>query len=166
MFQIKDRNLVPSRERVRAQFQARLAEEIRRIEEEDRMDLTGRIESLFRDFRNDSVEINQKKIRCPAFIEIATRPTNGRFFPIHGRSLQDRWFCQVFREPVTEGDVTSFLEEMKQSRRKIQKKVMMALGGIELNAKLMAQEARVQIWDLENLNALFDLYGRLKILPS
>ena len=38
------------------------------------------------------------------------------------------------------------------------------LGGIELNAKLMAQEAKIQLWDVENLNALFDLYGKLKLI--
>jgi len=165
VFQPKDRDLSPLGERARAYFRNRLVAEVRKIEEEDRMDLTMRIESLFREFRNDVVEVSQKKIKCPTFIEIAVRPTNGRHFPIVSRTSQGRWLCQVFREPVTEGDVASFAEEVKQFRRQFQRRIMVATGGIELNAKLMAQEAKIQVWDLENLNGLFDLYGKLRLIP-
>lgn len=164
VFQAKDRELDPRRNRARSYFQSRLTEEIRKIREEDQKDLTGRMESLFREFRNDVVEVSQKRIKCPAFLEIASRPTNGRFFPILGRTSQGRWFCQVFRDLVTEGDVSGFVEELKRFRRNIQRKVMVALGGIDLNAKLMAQEGKIQIWDLENLNALLELYGKLKVI--
>ena len=126
--------------------------------------MTGRIEALFREFRNDVVEVSHKKIKCPAFLEIASRPTNGRFFPILGQTSQGRWICQVFRDLITEGDVAGFADELKKFRRKIQRKVMVALGGIDLNAKLMAQEGEIQIWDLENLNALLELYGKLKVI--
>jgi len=165
VYQLKERELSPERGGARLPFQNCLASEIRRIEEGDQKDLTARLESLFREFRNDVVEVNQKRVSCPAFLELATRPTNGRFFPILGRTSQGRWFCQVFRDVIQEGDVAGFSEELKRFRRKIQRKVMVALGGIELNARLMAQESKIQIWDLENLNAVLDLYGQLKVMP-
>ena len=165
VLQAKERDLDPTGERARSYFQSRLAEEIRKIREEDQKDLTGRMESLFREFRNDVVEVSQKRIKCPAFLEIASRPTNGRFFPILGRTSQGRWFCQVFRDLVTEGDVSGFVEELKRFRKTIPRRVMVVLGGIDLNAKLLAQEGKIQIWDLENLNALLELYGKLKIIP-
>jgi len=164
VFYIKDREVSPWPERARAQFRSRLEEEVGRIEEEDRRDLTTRMEGLLREFRNDVVEVGQKKMRCPAFFELASRPTNGRYFPIFGRTPKGRWFCQVFRDLVTEGDVAGFQEEMKRFRRGAQRKLMFALGGIELNAKLMAQEGDIQIWDLENLNTLLDLYGKVKVI--
>ena len=163
VYQIKEREILLGKERARLLFEERLRDEIRRVEEEDQRDLTARLESLFREFRNDVVEISQKKIKCPTFLELASRPTNGRYFPIQGRTSQGRWFCQVYRDTVTEGDVSGFLEELKRFRKGIQRKVMVALGGIELNAKLMAQEGKIQVWDLESLNALLDLYGKLKI---
>lgn len=165
VLQVKDRETGPSPERGQLAFQNRLEEEVRKIEEEERSDLTVRIESLLREFRNDVVEVNQKKIRCPAFFELASHPTNGRYFPIVGRTSQGRWFCQVFKEVVTEADVAGFVEELKRFRKKIPRKVMVVLGGMELNAKLMAQEGDIQIWDLGNLNSLLDLYGRRKVIP-
>lgn len=164
VYQIKEKEPDLEGARTRLRFEARLAEEVRKIEEEDKSDLTQRLESLFHQFRNDVVEINGKKVRCPTFLEIATRPTNGRYFPLLARFSEGRWFCQVFQELVTEGDVASFVEELKHFRKEIQRKIMVVLSGIELNAKLMAQEAKIQVWDLENFNTLLDFYGRLKVI--
>lgn len=164
VFQAKDRNLEPDEGPARVYFRSRLQEEIHRIEETERQDLTERISSLFREFRNEVVEIEERKMRCPAFLEIASRPTNGRYFPILGRTSQGRWFCQVARELLTEGDVAVFSEELKRFRRKPEQRILVALGGMELNARLMAQEAKIQIWDLDHFNALLDLYGQLKVI--
>ena len=164
VFYVKERELSSDPERAFFYFKNRLQDEMRKIEEEDQKDLTSRIEALFREFRNDVIEVSQKKIKCPAFLELASRPTNGRYFPVMGRTSNGRWFCQVFRDIVTEGDVAGFSDELKRSRKNIQRKVMVALGGIELNAKLMAQEGKILIWDLENLNSMLDLYGKLKVI--
>lgn len=164
VFQTKDRDLDPAKSGARSHFQNRWEEEVRKIEEEDRMDLTERVSSLFREFRNDIVEVDRKRMKCPAFLEIGTRPTNGRYFPILGRTSQGSWFCQVTRETLTEADVAGFAEELKRFRRNTQRRIVVALGGVDLNAKLMAQEAKIQIWDLDNFNALLDLYGKLKVI--
>jgi hypothetical protein len=45
--------------------------------------------------------------------------------------------------------------------------VLIVLGGIDQNAKLIAQEAKMQLWDLRILNGLLDLYDLPNIiLPS
>ena len=161
---LREREFSPWPGASRPLFESRLRGEIRKIEEEDRADLTHRMESLFREFRNDVVEVSQRKIKCPAFFEITSRPTNGRYFPLLSRTSQGRWFCQVYREPVTESDVTGFSEELSRFRSRMQRKIMVALGGIELNAKLLAQESKIEVWDLENVNALLDLYGKQKLM--
>lgn len=164
VFQAKDRDLHPDKNGARTHFQKRWEEEVRKIEQEDQTDLTERVSSLFREFRNDIVEIDRKRMKCPAFLEIGTRPTNGRYFPILGRTSQGRWFCQVALETLTEADVAGFAEELKRFRRNTQRRIVVALGGMDLNAKLMAQEAKIQIWNLDNFNALLDLYGKLKVI--
>ena len=166
VYYLEERNLEPDGRRVLELFRFRLRQELERIENEDRMDLTERVSALFREFRNESVVVGPLKIKCPTILEIAARPTNGRYFPIQARTRQGRWFCQVAREPVTEADVTQFVEDLKLSRQKIQSRILVALGGIELNARLLAQEARIQIWDLESFNALLNLFGKLKVIVS
>ena len=56
------------------------------------------------------------------------------------------------------------MEEMKRTRKKIQRKVIIALRGIDQNAKLMAQQANIQLWGLRDFNSLLDLYNLPKII--
>ncbi len=141
-----------------------LEQAFRQVEAEAKVDVTARAETLFKEFRNDLVEVDHRKICCPHFSEIAFRPSNGRLFPLFARKSNIRWICQIAREPIHEEDVSFFLHEMKHYRKKIQRKILVALAGIDQNAKLMAQEAQIQIWDLRNFNALLDLYNLPKII--
>lgn len=127
-------------------------------------DIAGRLESLFKEFRNDTVEINHRKISCPQFSEIAFRPTNGRVFPVFAKGAKSRWACQIAYDLIKEEDVNFFIAESKSSGRRLQKRLLIALGGIEQNAKLIAQEAKIQIWGLENFNELLELYDLPKII--
>jgi hypothetical protein len=131
---------------------------------EDKVDVTARAEALFKEFRNDVVEIDQRRLRCPHFSEIAFRPANGRLFPLIARRANVRWICQIARESVHEEDISLFLEELKRFRKKVQRKILVALAGIDQNAKLLAQEAEIQLWDLRSFNTLLDLYNLPKMI--
>ena len=84
------------------------------------------------------VEIDKRKLQCPQFSEISIRPTNGRLFPLLARNTKERWVCQVAHGLTREEDVLSFLEELKRYRKRIHRKIFIALSGIEQNAKLRA----------------------------
>lgn len=133
-------------------------------EREDKSDIITRVESLLKEFRNDVLELGEKKIKCPQFSEIAFRPTNGRVFPVFAKSPKARWLCQIAKQAVHEEDVALFLEELKRTRKNIQRKVMITLGGIDQNAKLMAQQANIQLWGLRSFNALLELYNLPKMI--
>lgn len=131
---------------------------------EDKRELPKRIVELFLNFRNDVVELNHKKFKCPHFTEILSRPNNGRVFPVFARNGKTRWLCQVLSGRITEDDVQTFLQDNKRLKGPIQKKLIIGLQGIELNAKLLAQEAKIQYLDLRSLNSLLDLYDKPKIV--
>ena len=133
-------------------------------EREEKMDITARVEALFKEFRNDVLELGEKKIKCPQFSEIAFRPTNGRVFPVFAKSPKARWLCQIAQQTVHEEDVVSFLEELKRTRKNVQRKVMIILRGIDQNAKLMAQQAHIHLWGLRSFNALLELYNLPKMI--
>ena len=145
-------------------FKQELNQAIEESIREDKRELPKRIVELFLNFRNDVVELNHKKFKCPHFTEILSRPNNGRVFPVFARNGKTRWLCQVLSGQVTEDDVHTFLQDNKRLRGSIQKKLMIGLQGIELNAKLLAQEAKIQYLDLRSLNSLLDLYDKPKIV--
>ncbi len=41
---------------------------------------------------------------------------------------------------------------------------MIILAGIDQNAKLIAQEAKIQLWGLRSFNMLLDLYDQPKMI--
>ncbi len=131
---------------------------------EDKKELPKRIEELFSKFRNDVVEFNKRKFKCPHFTEVLSRPNNGRVFPVFAKNGATRWLCQVLSNPVTEEDVHTFLQDLKRFRGAVHKRLIVGLKGIELNAKLLAQEAKIQYLDLRNLNFLLDLYDKPKLV--
>jgi len=149
---------------VRDNFRVSVQSIFNTICDEEEVDITARVEELFKEFRNDVIEIDQKKVRLPQFSEIAFRPSNGRVFPLLARNPQVRWLCQITKQSVNEEDVASFLDEVKRFKKNVQRKIIITLAGIEQNAKLMAQEAKVQLWDLRNFNTLLDLYDLPKMI--
>ncbi len=145
-------------------FREDVNQAIRASASEGKRELPKRIEGLFLRFRNDVVKLNKQNFKCPHFTEVLSRPNNGRVFPVLAKNGQTRWLCQVLSSSVTEENVRTFLEDLKRLRGPVHKKLIVGLKGIELNAKLLAQEAKIQYLDLRNLNFLLDLYDQPKLV--
>ena len=148
----------------RSEFIIALESFLKAVTLEERKDLTLRIEELFKRFHNEVVRLETTKVRCPRFTEVHARPTNGRAFPVLATSQNSNWLCQVVRDRLEEDDVRLFLDDLNKSKNQIQKRLMIALQGMDLNAKLLARVAKVELWNLRDLNILMDLYGRPKVI--
>lgn len=130
----------------------------------DQLDLSKRVEELFRKFRNDTIFYGDRRLRCPNFTEVTSRPTNGRMFPVLAKNAHTRWLCQILVHPVTEEDIQQFVHDLKRLRSPVHKRIIVALKGIDLNAKLLAQEAKIQYFDLQQFNFLTDVYDQPKFI--
>lgn len=130
-------------------------------------DVGLRVEALLKEFRNDGVEIEQKKMSCPQFSEVVLlRHLPHAIFSLLGRGPKGRWLFYLSSEWIGESEIEKVIADAKRLF-KIQHKILIVLGGIDQNAKLIAQEAKMQLWNLRTLNGLLDLYDLPKIiLPS
>lgn len=164
VFQRANQMYLPDDAWLREGILAALQKEYDRLVEEESMDLTGRVQALFKEFRNDRVEMDSRKFCLPQFSEVVFRPTNGRVFPLLARNQKVRWLCQIAERAVREEDVLLFAEELKHFRKNLQRKILVTLGGIDQNAKLMAQQAGIQLWDLRGFNSLLELYDLPKMI--
>jgi len=147
-----------------AAFRQEVRDLIKQRAVEDAKEITKKVEELFRQFQNDVVELEAKKIRCPLFNEVHFKPSNGRVFPVEAKAADTRWLCQVAYRKVTEDDVRLFIQDIEKLRKKVQRKIMITLEGIELNAKLLAKESKIMLWPLKEFNELLTLYGRPKVI--
>lgn len=164
VFEKRSQSYSPDQSFVEEEAMIALKHEFQKAAAEEQINFGLRVEALFHEFRNDVLEIDQKKIRCPQFSEVALRPIELRGYTLTTRNAKGRWHSVIVAERVNEEDILQFLEDLKKYRKKPQQRILIALRGIEQNAKLMAQEAGIQLWDLRMLNALLDLYGLPKII--
>jgi len=164
VYQRKEWNFLLDLELPRNAFREEVSALIRKREAEEKKELLKRVEELFRKFRNDVIEIDAKKLKCPHFTEVLFKPSNGRVFPVEAKAGNSRWICQVAYKKVMEEDVRSFVQDIERLRSNVQRRILIALEGIELNAKILAKEANIMLWGLRNVNSLLELYDNPKVV--
>ncbi len=137
---------------------------LEQLQSDSAANLLERLQDLFQVFRGDRVQIGSKMITLPAFEETAVRPAGSGEPLFYAQAPGVRWVCRFFKEQVREDDVTLFIEETKKLRAKKLVRLLAAPAGIEQNAKLIAQEAGLHLWNLEDLNLLFAFYNLPKLI--
>lgn len=127
-----------------------------------RIDVGDRIAALFESFRNDLVELGEKKRQLPRFTEMlkldASRADSGSARRIIAKGHGRCWVCQIVDGRASESDVLALVGAGRK-RTTPQTHVLVALGGFEDTAKLVAKERKVFALGLSRLNFLMDLYG-------
>lgn len=164
VYQTRNQFFYPSVCKLQDVLWQRLVEVYGQLEACDQQSIMSRIEILFKEFRNDTVEVNGKKFYCPYFSDIHLKSLRGNASFLRARNARVRWLCRIAEDHLTEEEMTIFLDEFKRIRKNVQRCVLVTLAGIDQNAKLMAQTAKIQLWDLRNLNVLLGLYGLPKII--
>jgi len=133
-----------------------------RGEDRDR-DIVERVETLFKNFKNDAIVISGRKKKYPAFTTVSSEIAEDKI-TVTARSSSNRWMCEIVLKEATEDDVQYFLDKMKHYKAKVNKKIMIIPYDIEINAKLLAKEAKICLWGLRDINYLFDLYNIPKFI--
>ncbi len=133
------------------------------------LEKSERIKSLFSEFRNDLVEFGEKKRKLPHFTEVlhsagdVQAPGNGSVRGLVARGHGRCWICKVTEERATEKEVLALVNGSAKTKSS-HTKVLLALNGIDENAKLLAKEKRVLTLGLSRVNLLMDLYGKTPIV--
>mgnify|MGYP003393477705 CR=1 FL=1 len=148
-------------------FLARVEEVIAEYDELCRLDVSERMLGLFRLFKNDMIEFGEKKRQLPHFTELMSVdsqevPTeNSR--RLIGRGHGRCWVCKITEEKATEKEIRDLVEG-PEDKKMPHTKVLLALKGLDDNAKLLAKEKRVLTLGLSRINLLMDIFGKSPII--
>ena len=85
-----------------------------------------------------------------------------RAVSVPARRLKKIWFCAIEEGFIDEAKIGIYLEQAK--RKDCIKKILIALNGIDPNARLKALEAKVWIWDKNTVNELFSLFEKPRVV--
>ncbi|MGH7198388.1 MAG: AAA family ATPase [Candidatus Omnitrophota bacterium] len=142
------------------------------IEENEKLlrtDASDHVLKLFALFRNDIVEFGEKRRKLPHFTEFIpisekAREGQGSSRGIIARGRGRCWVCKITEEKATEKEVLELLEGSAGKANRAATPVLVALKGVEENAKLLAKDRRVLTLGLSRINMLMDIYGRSPIV--
>jgi len=148
---------------------ARLFEEefgsyLRNYIDELNKDVRARMMELFNLFSNELVPIDSKYTRLPHFTKVEMR-TSGGSAPFIAATFRGKsWIIMPYDKWVDENDIIDYMRNVKMSGYKVSNKLVMPLAGIDENAKLLAKELKISIWDLSVANMLLELYGKKRLV--
>lgn len=164
VFLRKQKLCVPDESAVGTELLGAMRRRMELMAHEDEKFFFSRVERLFKEFRQDAVEMEARKMKCPQFLEVACHPAEGRFSLLEAKNQKQRWLCLVADRHVLEEDVLALMDLRDKPVKKTQQKIIIALAGIDQNAKLMAQTAKIQLWGLRELNSLLAAFDLPKLM--
>ena len=128
--------------------------------------LGNRIYELLQLFDNDIMQVERKKIRLNHFREIKPLAFKQSLLKegLLGRSSDVLWIMAIKSEALTEQDITEFAKECKRYHHKSQRKIMITLKEVDVNARLRALEEKIWTWDLNSLNQILDLFSKPRVI--
>lgn len=131
---------------------------------ESQKDVTAKIAQLFNAFSNELVQIDARHIKLPHFTKVEVKESPGQKQFIAAIFRGSSWLVQAYEEPVRENDIIDYIRNIKSSDYKIANKIIIPLRGMDENAKLLAKELKLSIWDLATINGLLGFYGKIRMV--
>lgn len=124
----------------------------------------ARLAELFNSFSNELVQIDSKQQRMPHFTKVEITLSKEDKKNITASFRGKAWVVQAYEEAVKENDIIDYIRNIKFGSHKVANKIIIPLKGIEENAKLLAKELKIAIWDISTLNGLLNIYGKKKVV--
>lgn len=147
-----------------ALFRSELKDYMCDFEREYAVPVAERLADLFNLFSDELVSLDMKNARMPHFtkVEVRSFPDSGTYIAASFRG--NFWIAQPFERDVNENDIVAFIKNVKGLDCKISGKLIIPLKGIDENAKLLAKELKMSIWDSRTVNTLLTLYHKKRML--
>jgi len=125
---------------------------------------TERISELFNAFSNELVQIDFKQLRMPHFTKVDIKHFTDSSDFVSASFRGSYWIAKIYEKSISENDIIAYVKNVKSLDVKVTSKVIIALGGIDDNSKLLAKELRIAVWDSSAINILLSLYGKKRLI--
>ena len=141
-------------------FLAKMREEVEMFKENFYKEKVQRIRELFASFKDDTLVIEDNRVRFPRLnkVNIISYPEN-RFNILVGEG-DEILFAAVKEEETNDADILKFETITDSIKIKNLKKIFISLGELNSSAKLIAKESRIQLWDINQINSLLSIYRK------
>jgi len=126
----------------------------------------ARVAELFNRFSNELVQVESKHIRLPHFTKVEVKSFADSSAFVCASFRGNSWIIQPYRRCVTENDIINYIRNAKTLDTRQSSKIIIPLADIEENARLLAKELKISLWNDTALNMLFEFYGMKKMVTG
>ena len=127
---------------------------------ESEKEIVQRLSELFNSFSNELFQIESKQLRLPHFTKVESGQLAEQKQYIAASFRGNTWLVQPYLEAVGENEIVEYIRNIKPLGYKISNKIVIPLKGIDENARLLAKELKISIWDISTLNNILGAYGK------
>jgi len=147
-------------------FKKMIESEIEEFIQVSKTGFADRMLDLFNHFEGDDVQFEKKRFQLSAFKELKIIHFENPDLKvgIFAKAQDSLWLAAVKEEGLNEHDVNEFIQNAKRYKHKTINKLILCLGDIDRNARLLAKESHILTWDLASINNLMDIYGKPRIV--
>lgn len=127
-----------------------------------------RITEVLHLLEDEVIQIEKKRMHFDRFKEIKPLEFLGTNMKegLICRSNDSLWIMAFKYDMLTEDDITGFVKECRKYRHKLQKKIIIALNDIDTNARLRALEEKILTWNITQVNQIFDLFSKPRLITK
>ena len=133
--------------------------------------LKDRMLELVRRWDHEQVALDGKRMLLPRFSEVSyTEGIKGHgALSARGRGgrFAARWWILLWEGSLEENEARAFVQAVQShpAYKTFRKVIVGPASPVDVNARLILQQGRIRLWDLQILNQLLDLYG-LPAVPA
>ncbi len=131
---------------------------------ESEKEIVQRLSELFNSFSNELFQIESKQLKLPHFTKIESGQLSEQKQYVAASFRGNTWLVQPYLESVGENEIVEYIRNIKPLSYKISNKIVIPLKGIDENARLLAKELKISIWDISTLNNILGAYGKNKVV--
>ena len=132
-----------------------------------RRPVVERVAELMRQWQDELTEIEGRRTLLPEFKEVEVVPGPGDRPSVLARRRAGKkggWWVVPWTDPLDEGQARQLVQQLRHFLPfKEYRKVLIGIHPVEINARLVLQEGRIRLWDLQGFNSLLDLYGLTRL---
>jgi hypothetical protein len=128
--------------------------------------VSERLKDLFISFGHETIYLNSKRIRLPQFQSIEIKNPQAMNPLIICKTKNKPWLFVVQKNRLIESTMEDISLNCKRLRNMYQRKIVIALDGMDENARLMAKADKFLILEAADLNRILGLFDKNKIFPD
>ncbi|RLC29476.1 hypothetical protein DRH13_05650, partial [Candidatus Woesebacteria bacterium] len=131
------------------------------------LSVTEVVLDLFKSFRNEKIQMRLHERKMPTFDSAEICPVAGDITGVAGWIKDKCWICHIKHgRRANEQDIydLSSLKSVGPKRAKVIRKIFIPLKGVEHNAFLLAKEKNIWVWDVQQLNEILRLFGKVELV--